>query len=143
MLRRRPKGGGKMRRRSGRPTRGWLAILSGAVALGAALASGTRGGARDVADAWTTLIEAADQGDAAAPLRSRRGARLTARQAYLLAFHEAQDAADPEHVLAVGDRLDAIGDGALAGYVRRAARSLLVELGARSDAAAPDDALPP
>jgi hypothetical protein len=135
MLRRRRKGGGKMRRRSRDPTCRWLAVLSGAVALGAALTLGTRDGARDVADAWTTLVEAADQGDAAAPRWVRGGPGLTARQAYLLAFHEAQDAADPEHVLAVADRLDAIGDGALARHVWRAASSLLVELGARSDAA--------
>jgi hypothetical protein len=68
--------------------------------------------------------------------------QLTARQAYLLAFHEAQDAADPEHVLAVADRLDAIGETALASHVRRAARSLLAGLGVASDPAG-EDAPPP
>jgi hypothetical protein len=87
-----------------------------------------------VADAWTRLVEAADQSGAVDLPGDHAGTRLTARQAYLLAFHEAQDAADPEHVLAVADRLDAIGEGALAGHVRRAAGILLVELGARPDA---------
>ena len=120
----------------------WLAALSGAAACGAGVAAGTWGGARDAADAWTTLVEAADQGGAVELPRSRGGTRLTARQAYLLAFHEAQDAADPEHVLAVADRLDAIGGGALASHVRRAARSLLEELGAEPDAVSEDASSP-
>lgn len=125
-----------------RRARRWLTALSGAVACGAAVAAGTWGGARDVADLWTALVQAADQGGGAVDLpRGRGGTRLTARQAYLLAFHEAQDAADPEHVLTVADRLDAIGEGALASRVRRAARRLLVELGAGPDAG--DDVPPP
>ena len=128
---------------SRRRSRRWLAALSGVMACGAAVAAGPWGGARDVADAWTRLVEAADQGGGAVELpRGHAGTPLTARQAYLLAFHEAQDAADPEHVLAVADRLDAIGEGALAGHVRRAAGVLLVELGARPDADR-EDAPPP
>jgi hypothetical protein len=53
---------------------------------------------------------------------------VTARQAYLLAFHEAQDAADLEHVLAVADRLEASGELDLAAHVRRAAGTLLEEI---------------
>ena len=119
---------------SRRRARRWLAALSGVVACGAVVAAGPWGDARDVADSWTRLVEAADQGGAVKLPRGHTGTRLTARQAYLLAFHEAQDAADPEHVLAVADRLDAIGEGALAGHIRRAAGTLLVELGARPDA---------
>jgi hypothetical protein len=121
--------------------RRWLTALS-VVTCGVAVAAGPWGGARDVADTWTTLVEAADQGGAVDLPRGRGGPRLTARQAYLLAFHEAQDAADPEHVLAVADRLDAIGEGALASHVRRAAGSLLVELGAKRDAAGEDAPAP-
>ena len=120
---------------SRRRGRTWLIALSGTVACAVALLAGTSGGGRDMADAWTALVEAADGGGAVdLPHGGGRG-RLTARQAYLLAFHEAQDAADPEHVLAVADRLDAIGEGALASHVRRAARSLLAGLGAALDPA--------
>jgi hypothetical protein len=45
---------------------------------------------------------------------------LTARQAYLLAFHEALDAGDVEHMLAVADRLEAVSEPELAALVRRA-----------------------
>ena len=51
------------------------------------------------------------------------------RTAYLLAFHEAQDAGDLEHVLAVADRLDAAGHADLAAHVRRAAEALVEGLG--------------
>jgi hypothetical protein len=88
------------------------------------------GGTRDMADAWTTLVQAVDRGGPVDLPRGRGATRLTPRQAYLLAFHEAQDAADPEHVLAVADRLDGIGEAALASHVRWAARVLLAELGA-------------
>jgi hypothetical protein len=57
------------------------------------------------------------------------GQPLTARKAYLLAFHEAQDAGDVEHMLAVADRLDAVGEADLARHVRRAADTLLEEIG--------------
>ena len=55
------------------------------------------------------------------------GQPLTARKAYLLAFHQAQDAGDIEHMLAVADRLDAVGEADLATHVRRAVDTLLDE----------------
>ena len=127
---------------SRRQARRWLTVLSGAVACCVAVWAGTSGGARDVTDAWTELVEAADRGGAVDLPQGREGTRLTARQAYLLAFHEAQDAADPEHVLTVADRLDAIREGALASHVRRAAESLLMELGAGSDTTGQADPRP-
>jgi hypothetical protein len=105
--------------------RRWLVALSGTVACGVAVAVSNPRGARDVTDSWTALVEAADHGAAVDLPRGRGGARLTARQAYLLAFHEAQDAGDLEHVLAVADRLAAAGELDLAAHVRRAADSLL------------------
>lgn len=59
------------------------------------------------------------------------GQPLTARKAHLLAFHQAQDAGDVEHMLAVADRLDAVGEADLATHVRRAADTLLEEIGGR------------
>jgi hypothetical protein len=56
------------------------------------------------------------------------GQPLTARKAYLLAFHQAQDAGDLEHVLAVADRLEWTGHGDLAVHVRQAARILVDEV---------------
>jgi hypothetical protein len=100
-----------------------------ALACGLALAAGVAGPGRDEADPWTALVEAGDR-DAAVGVPPVGGApRLTARTAYLLAFHRAQDVGDPEHVLAVADRLDGIGETALASHVRGAARILLAELG--------------
>jgi len=127
---------------SRRRVRRWLLVLSGAVACSVALAAGPSGGARDTADAWTALVEAAARGGPVDLPRGLGRTHLTARQAYLLAFHEAQDAADPEHALAVADRLDAIDEAALASHVRRAARRLLAELGVGFDPAG-EDAPPP
>jgi hypothetical protein len=56
---------------------------------------------------------------------------LTARKAYLLAFHQAQDQEDVEHMLAVADRLDAAGESDLATYVRHAVDILLRGLAGR------------
>lgn len=119
-----------------------LTTLSVALACGVAVVAGTWGGARDQGDAWTALVEAGDRdGATVASPPAGGGPRLTARQAYLLAFHQAQDAADPEHVLAVADRLDGIGEDALASHVRRAARILLAELGFGHDVA--EESTPP
>jgi len=110
--------------------RRWLTALSVALACGVAVAAGTSGGGRDEADAWTALVAVGDRGGTFDRPSTKGGLRLTARQAYLLAFHRAQDTADPEHVLAVADRLDGIGEAVLASHVRWAARVLLAELGA-------------
>jgi hypothetical protein len=80
-------------------------------------------------ETWTVLVQTGDRlaaGDLSATLN---GHSLTARQAYLLAFHSAQDAGDLEHVLAVAERLDAAHEPQLAAHVRRAADALREELG--------------
>lgn len=112
----------------GPKSRRWQTIVAGAVASGVAIAAGTSGGARDVADVWTALVEAADRGGPVDLPRGGAGPPVTARQAYLLAFHEAQDQADLEHVLAVADRLEAAGELDLAAHVRRAAGTLLEDI---------------
>lgn len=75
------------------------------------------------------LVRTGDELAAGQLTASPGGPPLTTRTAYLLAFHEAQDAADVEHVLAVADRLDAVGEPDLAAHVRHAAEALLQELG--------------
>ena len=109
--------------------RGWLvAVAAGAmVALGVA-ASAPRG-AGGKPEVWTVLVQTGDEVAAGGRMATLAGQPLTARKAYLLAFHEAQDACDLEHVLAVADRLDAADEPDLAAHVRHAAAVLLGEIG--------------
>ncbi|HZS33757.1 MAG TPA: hypothetical protein VFC42_10300 [Methylomirabilota bacterium] len=99
-----------------------------AIGLALVVASGLPGrpGAND---RWGSLVGAADR-EASTPRTADPDAARRARIRYLLAFHDAQDAADPEHVLAIADRLERGGEPALAAHVRRAARALFRELGA-------------
>ncbi len=99
-----------------------------AVGLTLAVAAGLSGrpGAND---RWASLVDAADREASAARAPDPDAARR-ARIRYLLAFHQAQDAADPEHVLAIADRLERGDEPALAAHVRHAARALLRDLGA-------------
>jgi hypothetical protein len=105
----------------------WLLATALSVALGLGLSAGAprRGGQ---AEAWTALVQTGDELAGGRPTATLAGQPLTARKAYLLAFHEAQDAGDLEHVLAVADRLDIAGEVDLAAHVRRAAEVLLEEL---------------
>lgn len=94
-------------------------------------------------DAWGALLATGDALASGAPPERAPGRPVTARAAYLLAFHLAQDADDPEHVLAAADRLEAAGEPALAAHVRAAARHLLGDLGtAAPPATAPPDPAP-
>ncbi len=56
------------------------------------------------------LVQTGDELAAGELTATLGGQPLTAAKAYLLAFHQAQDAGDLEHVLAVADRLDAAGE---------------------------------
>jgi hypothetical protein len=105
----------------------------GAAALGAVLGIGFNGGSpwREdrVPEVWTVLVQTGDE-LASDPHSPRLAAQpLTARKAYLLAFHQAQDVSDLEHMLFVADRLDAAGELEIAAHVRRAADALRQELG--------------
>jgi hypothetical protein len=100
-----------------------LILLTGALA---AAALGGRG--QPAEDDWTRLVRT---GDTLARVGGRmdagsRGvAGLTARTAYLLAFHAAQDAMRADRMEVVAQRLDALGERDLARHVRRASSALL------------------
>ena len=84
---------------------GWLMTVAVTVAIGLVLERehpAPRTGGRDVDDAARNGRRAGDGPDHGHPRRSAPDRR----KAYLLAFHQAQDAGDVEHMLAVADRLD-------------------------------------
>jgi hypothetical protein len=108
--------------------RGALAAGLAALALAGAVAAWT-GRTGPGPDPWTALVDAGERGTVPAGLRV--APERAARTAYLLAFHHAQDAGDPEHALAVADRLERLGEAELAAHVRRAAAALLETLGYR------------
>jgi hypothetical protein len=97
------------------------------VAIALVLVVGASRRAGEHAEAWTTLLGTGDELAMGRLTATLAGQPLTARKAYLLAFHEAQDAGDVEHMLAVADRLEAVGEADLAAHVRRAVDSLLDE----------------
>ena len=75
------------------------------------------------ADDWTRFIRIGDTlarvgGTMEAGPRGPRA--LTARAAYLLAFHAAQDTMRADRMATAAARLDAIGEGELARHLRRA-----------------------
>ncbi len=108
---------------------GWLGVAAFTTALGLGLAAGTMHPEAEAPEAWTALVETGDELATGELTATIDGQPLTVGKAYLLAFHHAQDAGDLEHVLAVADRLDAVGEGDLAAHVRRAADLLVEELG--------------
>ena len=112
---------------AGRP--GWLVVAAFTMAIGLSLAAGAPRREGQTAEIWTVLVQTGDELAAGQLTATLDGQPLTAGKAYLLAFHQAQDAGDLEHVLAVADRLDAASEPDLATHVRRAADTLLEEVG--------------
>lgn len=108
---------------------GWLVTAGLIMAIGLMLAPGASRRHRQAAETWRALVETGDRLAAGQMTATLAGQPLTARKAYLLAFHQAQDAGDLEHVLAVADRLDSVGEPDLAAHVRQAGGTLLEELG--------------
>jgi hypothetical protein len=108
---------------------GWLVIAAFAAAIGLGLAAGAPRQKDRTAEIWTVLVQTGDDLAAGELTATLGGQPLTAEKAYLLAFHQAQDTGDLEHVLAVADRLDAASEPDLATHVRRAADMLLEEIG--------------
>jgi hypothetical protein len=106
----------------------WLIAAALTVAIGLVLAAGAARRTGPTAETWTTLLGTGDELATGRLTATLDGQPLTARKAYLLAFHQAQDAGDVEHVLAVADRLEAVGESDLASHVRRAAGALLAEV---------------
>jgi hypothetical protein len=113
----------------GRWRAGWLLAPALPAAIGLALAAGGSPGRGQQEETWSALVETGDELAAGQLTAEVGGQPLTAAKAYLLAFHEAQDENDLEHVLAVADRLDAVGEPRLAAHVRRAAETLQEEIG--------------
>jgi hypothetical protein len=108
---------------------GWLVVAALAVAIGFGLPAGAPRRDEQTAKVWTALVQTGDELAAGQLTATLAGQPLTAGKAYLLAYHQAQDAGDLEHVLAVADRLDAASEPDLAAHVRHAADILLEEAG--------------
>ena len=108
---------------------GGLVVGAFTVAIGLSLAARAPRPEGQTAEVWTVMVRTGDELAAGQLTATMGGQPLTAGKAYLLAFHEAQDAGDLEHVLAVADRLDAASEPDLASHVRRAADTLLEEIG--------------
>ena len=85
------------------------------VSIGDALAR--EGGTTDVNGGWPTVRQ-----------------RFAARTAYLLAFHEAQDARDVPRMLIADDRLARVGERDLAAYGRQVARVVAAQVAAEATA---------
>jgi hypothetical protein len=107
----------------------WAVTAALTAAIGLTLVAGALGRRGRAAETWTALVETGDELMAEHTTATLGGHPLTARKAYLLAFHEAQDAGDVEHMLAVADRLEAAGEADLVAHVRRAADGVLLEAG--------------
>jgi hypothetical protein len=105
----------------------WLVALGLTVAIALVLVVGASRRTGEPSEAWTTLLGTGDELALGRLTATLAGQPLTARKAYQLAFHEAQDAGDVEHMLVVADRLDAVGEADLAAHVRRAVATLLDE----------------
>lgn len=108
---------------------GWLVVAALTIAIGLSVTARAPRWEGQMAEVWTTVVRTGDELAAGQLTGTLDGQPLTAAKAYLLAFHHAQDAGDLEHILAVADRLDAASEPDLATHVRRAADSLLEELG--------------
>ena len=107
---------------------GWLGAATFTLIVGLGLAAGAPIRHAAKPEAWTVLVQTGDELVAGHLTATLGGQPLTPAKAYLLAFHEAQDAGDLEHILAVADRLDAAGEADLAAHVRHAAEVLLGEI---------------
>jgi hypothetical protein len=109
-------------RRPGRRSLVWLALV--ALTLGLALALWLHRGAGDDA---RRLLAAGDR-VAAGGRAELHGRPLTARAAYLLAFHAAQDRQDVAGMRRAADRLAVLGEAGLALSLRLAAEAVAAEL---------------
>jgi hypothetical protein len=107
---------------------GWLVTAVLTLAIGLTWAAGAPRRSERARDTWRAMVETGDELAAGQLTATLDGQPFTARKAYLLAFHQAQDAGDLEHVLAVADRLELAGEHGLAAHVRQAARALVDEL---------------
>ena len=97
----------------------WLVALGLMVAIALVLVVGASRRTGEPREAWTALLGMGDELAMGRLTATLAGQPLTARKAYLLAFHEAQDAGDVERAArrTVGEQYDALfvagGDGTL------------------------------
>ena len=99
------------------------------------VASGIARWPRQPPDEWTRLIDTGDRLAASGGAEASRWGTLSARAAYLLAFHDAQDATDASRMLVAADRLERLGERRLAAHARHvAAWVALSELGSQGNA---------
>jgi hypothetical protein len=75
-------------------------------------------------DEWRALVETGDRLAATGGTVATEAGELTARAAYLLAFHHAQDALDVPRMLSAARRLERLGEADLARHVRDVAREV-------------------
>jgi len=100
----------------------WIVFL--ALALLWAVAVGTSLWSRQP-DEWVTLIETGDTLATGGGTMAIGRDSLTARTAYLLAFHHAQDREDVPRMLVAAERLERLGEHDLAAHTRHVARILV------------------
>jgi len=74
------------------------------------------------ADEWAALVATGDRLAATGGTVTTEAGELSARAAYLLAFHHAQDALDVYRMLLIADRLDQAGEDHLAARLRAMTR---------------------
>lgn len=111
----------RVTRLSGRSrTRALLGLLAATLLL----CTATLGADRLRPDDWQRLIRIGDALAAGGRPADPEAAGLSARAAYLLAFHHAQDAGDFRRALVAAVRLERIGEAAAARHVRQAAASM-------------------
>ncbi len=113
-----------MTRTTGRAGGSRLRALVVLLVAAALLCTAALGADRLRPDDWQRLIRIGDILAAGGRPADPEAAGLSARAAYLLAFHHAQDAEDLGRMLAAADRLDQIGEAAAARHVRQAVASM-------------------
>jgi hypothetical protein len=122
-----------MHERSDQRVRVRVLVLVALLVL-AVSALGPRLGVRSAPpDEWQRLVALGDRfaTEPGSSLPARPGQPTTARMAYLLAFHEAQDREDLARIFLAAERLERIGETALAAHVREAARFVARTAGPR------------
>jgi hypothetical protein len=76
------------------------------------------------ADEWAALVATGDRLAVSGGTVVTDTGPLSARAAYLLAFHHAQDALDVHRMLAAAGRLERLGEADLARHARHVAREV-------------------
>ncbi len=81
------------------------------------------------ADEWQTLLDTGDRLAASGGSLLTEAGPLSARAAYLLAFHHAQDGRDVRRMLVAAERLERLGEHELALHLRAITREVSLGVG--------------